>query len=159
MNTLKHLYSLFFILYFLTYIIQLHLAPWKKKYPSHILLPLTVNTDGAKVFKSSSYSLWLIQLYQGYLTPSERYKIDNVMIKSTSVQKKPCMREFFYPFLTIWGKSLMTMELVSYTLANDISSYHLCSIVVQISRQRLYFLKWIDIPGNTLVPSAIIRAN
>lgn len=72
----------------------------EKKYPSHILLPLTVNTDGAKVFKSSSYSLWLIQLYQGYLPPSERYKIENVMIVAVYFgTKKPCMREFFYPFL------------------------------------------------------------
>lgn len=72
----------------------------KKKYSSHILLPLIVNTDGVKVFKYSSYSLWLIQLYQGYLPPNKRYKPENVIIVSVYFgMKKPCMRDFFYPFL------------------------------------------------------------
>lgn len=72
----------------------------KKNHPSHISLPLIVNADGAKVFKSTSNSLWLIQLYQGYVPPNKRYKPENVMIVTVYFgEKKPQMNEFFYPFL------------------------------------------------------------
>lgn len=71
-----------------------------KKYPNAILLPLIINTDGVKVYRSQTKSLWLILFYQCYLKPSNRYKPSNVlMIASHFGNKKPDMKTFFYPFL------------------------------------------------------------
>lgn len=72
----------------------------QKAYPSSVILPLIVNTDGIKVFKSSSKSLWLIQMYQGYLPPSIRFIQNNVLILAAHFgEKKPRMMDFFYPIL------------------------------------------------------------
>lgn len=72
----------------------------QEKYPSYILLPLIVNTDGAKVYKSCSDSLWLIQAYQGYMPPNKRFTPSNILIIAARFGKsKPNMRDFFFPFL------------------------------------------------------------
>lgn len=72
----------------------------QEKYPSFILLPLIVNTDGAKVYNSCSNSLWLIQAYQGYIPPKKRFIPSNIMIIAARFGKsKPNMRDFFFPFL------------------------------------------------------------
>lgn len=72
----------------------------QEKYPLFILLPLIVNTDGAKVYRSCSDSLWLIQAYQGYMPPNKRFIPSNIMIIAARFGKnKPNMRDFFFPFL------------------------------------------------------------
>lgn len=72
----------------------------QKKYPNHKILPLVVNTDGVKFFKSSNDSLWLIQAYQSYLAPKNRYIPQNILIVGAHfAKKKPNMSEFFEPFL------------------------------------------------------------
>lgn len=68
-------------------------------YPNHVILPLIVNTDGVKVYRSTSNSLWLIQLYQGYIPPSKRYLMSNVLILAAHIGKTISMPDFFYPFL------------------------------------------------------------
>lgn len=71
----------------------------QEKYPSFILLPLIVNTDGAKVYKSCSDSLWLIQAYQGYMPPNKRFIPSNIMIIAARFGKsKPNMRDLFSIF-------------------------------------------------------------
>lgn len=72
----------------------------QKLYPNHIILPLIVNTDGVKVYRSSSNSLWLIQVYQGYIPPSKRFLMKNVLIVAAHIGKTYIsMSDFFYPFL------------------------------------------------------------
>lgn len=71
----------------------------QKKYPNHVILPLIVNTDGAKVYNSTSTSLWLIQIYQCYIRPSKRFSMTNVLIVAAHFGKKIPMTDFFYPFL------------------------------------------------------------
>lgn len=71
-----------------------------KQYPNSIILPLIVNTDGVKVFNSSTKSLWLIQLSQAYLPPKIRYVQANILIAAAHFgQKKIDMNEFFLPLL------------------------------------------------------------
>lgn len=71
-----------------------------KQYNSCILLPLIINTDGVKNFKHSKNSLWLIQIYQGFLPPSVRLKPQNVLLIAAHFgEKKLPMNDFFYPFL------------------------------------------------------------
>lgn len=70
-----------------------------EKYPSFILLPIIINTDGAKVYNSCSNSLWLIQAYQGYIPPNKRFRPSNIMIIAATIGKsKPNMPDFFYLF-------------------------------------------------------------
>lgn len=72
----------------------------KENYPGYIILPLIVNTDGAKVFNSNSKSLWMIQSLQGWLPPSIRFHPKNVLLCAARFgAKKPNMRDFFYPLL------------------------------------------------------------
>lgn len=72
----------------------------QKTYPNHIILPLVVNTDGVKFFKSSKDSLWLIQAYQSYLEPKNRYVPRTILIIGAHfATKKPNMSDFFEPFL------------------------------------------------------------
>lgn len=72
----------------------------RKKYQSSIILPLIINTDGAKLHKISTNSLWMLQCYQAYLPPHKRYMISNILIAAAHFgEKKPNMDEFFYSFL------------------------------------------------------------
>lgn len=72
----------------------------QKNHPKSILLPLVVNTDGVKVFKSAQKSLWLIQASQAFLPPSIRYWPKNALVIAAHFgQKKPKMKDFFYPLL------------------------------------------------------------
>lgn len=72
----------------------------QKKYGDLIVLPLIVNTDGVQVFKSTTKSLWLIQIGQGFLPPKMRYMPENILLAAAHFDyKKPDMKSFFYPFL------------------------------------------------------------
>lgn len=72
----------------------------QKKYPSSIILPLIINTDGVKVFNCSSDSLWMIQICQAFLPPAVRFIQTNVLIVAAHFgQCKPKMDDFFYPIL------------------------------------------------------------
>lgn len=72
----------------------------RKIYPSSIILPLIVNTDGAQLHRASKNSLWLIQCYQAFLPPAKRYNPANILIVAAHFgKKKPNMHEFFYEFL------------------------------------------------------------
>lgn len=71
------------------------------KYENDILLPLTVNTDGAAIYNSRSVSIWPIQICQNYLPPEVRFKNENLLLVGLHVGKKaPNMNTFFYPFFT-----------------------------------------------------------
>lgn len=72
----------------------------QKKFPTHIILPLVVNTDGAKVFKSNNHSLWMIQMYQCFIPPSVRFLPKNILVVAAHFgPKKPKMTDFFCPLL------------------------------------------------------------
>lgn len=72
----------------------------QKNWPNCILLPLTLNADGVKVYTSSSYSLWMLQLYQSYLPPNKRFLLKNILIVAAHIDKhKPKMNDFLYPLL------------------------------------------------------------
>lgn len=69
------------------------------QYPKSIILPLIVNTDGARVFNSSSKSLWMIQIIQAYLPPKIRYIQANILIVAAHFgENKIDMNEFFFHF-------------------------------------------------------------
>lgn len=71
----------------------------QKMFPKHLILPLIINTDGVKAYKSTSTSLWLIQVYQGYIQPSQRYLMKNILIIAAHFGKTIAMIDFFYPVL------------------------------------------------------------
>lgn len=52
----------------------------KSCYPDCFLLPLAVNTDGARVFNTTNKSMWPIQIYQNFLPPNVRYVPDNIIV-------------------------------------------------------------------------------
>lgn len=70
----------------------------QKKYPESIVLSLTINTDGAKIFNSTTKSVWPIQIYQNFLPPKIRFAPQNIVVVGLH-SGKPLMRDFFYPFL------------------------------------------------------------
>lgn len=72
-----------------------------RKKCSSIILPLIINTDGVKVFKSSTDSLWMIQICQSFLPPAIRFSHTNILIVAAHFGKtKPKMHDFFLPLLT-----------------------------------------------------------
>lgn len=52
----------------------------RENYPDSIVLSLSVNTDGARIYNSTNKSLWPIQLYQNFLRPKMRYVPDNIIV-------------------------------------------------------------------------------
>lgn len=69
----------------------------EKMKSSSILLPFTINLDGAQIF-SSSASLWPIQLLQNYLPPNIRFKPENIIIVGLYCsRKKPYMPTILLP--------------------------------------------------------------
>lgn len=103
----------------------------QKKYPNAILLPLILNTDGAKVFKSNQKSLWLIQAYQAYLPPSVRYFTQNILIVAAHFgAHKPDMTAFFYPLL----KELREITRIGgLCFENDKKKYEFMPIIIACS--------------------------
>lgn len=72
----------------------------QKKWPLSKILPLIINTDGVKVFRGSTDSLWLIQISQAFLPPEIRFIHTNILILAAHFGKtKPKMHDFFYPVL------------------------------------------------------------
>lgn len=69
------------------------------KYKDFFVLPLTVNTDGIKVFNSTSKSLWPIQVCLNFLSPKIRYIPENVLLVALHEGKPENITDFFYPFL------------------------------------------------------------
>lgn len=53
-----------------------------------IRLSLTMNADGGQCTKSTSKSMWLIQLYQNYLPPKLRFQRDNIILSTIHYEKK-----------------------------------------------------------------------
>lgn len=51
----------------------------KEQFPDFFILSLTVNTDGARIFKSSNQSFWPLQLQQNFLPPIIRYIPKNIL--------------------------------------------------------------------------------
>lgn len=52
----------------------------KAKCSEYILLPLTLNLDGGKIFSSSKSTLWPIQLVQNYLPPNMRFDHKHIIL-------------------------------------------------------------------------------
>lgn len=66
---------------------------------SDTLLPLTLNLDGAKIFRSSATTLWPIQLIQNYLPPNKRFHSKNILLVGLYCgQKKPHIPTIMLPF-------------------------------------------------------------
>lgn len=68
----------------------------KEKHSGYIILPLIVNTDGAKVFNSNQKSLWMMQCVQGWLPPSIRFYPMNVLICAAHFGGKKTKYERFF---------------------------------------------------------------
>lgn len=72
----------------------------KAKKFDHILLPLTLNLDGAKIFRSSTSTLWPIQLFQNYLPPHIRFLSRNVLLVGLYCgKKKPNISTIMLPLV------------------------------------------------------------
>lgn len=64
-----------------------------------IILPLTLNVDGGKIFNSSSCTLWPIQLLQLYLPPQIRYLTKNILVVGLyCAAEKPNLAAIMEPF-------------------------------------------------------------
>lgn len=71
------------------------------------ILPYTISVDGAKIFNSSKSSLWPIQLTQGYLPPSIRFRRENMLIVGLFCgDAKPDMSTIMLPF----AKEMRTLQ-------------------------------------------------
>lgn len=67
------------------------------KNPNVHTLSLTMNTDGANIYKSSKGSLWPVQLYANFLPPKYRYAPENIIVTTLYYgNKKPAMTSLFY---------------------------------------------------------------
>lgn len=70
-----------------------------EKSADKVLLPMTINLDGAKIFKSSTFSLWPIQVTLGFLPPNIRFLPENVLVVGLFCgEKKPDMYTIIAPF-------------------------------------------------------------
>lgn len=70
----------------------------KKFENSDRLLSFTINSDGAPIYKSSTVSMWPIQLYANFLPPDIRFKNENILLYMLYAgKKKPNLTELFYP--------------------------------------------------------------
>lgn len=70
----------------------------KKNNPFSHILSLTLNIDGAEIYKSAKNSLWPIQLYQNYLPPNLRFRPENILIVGLYFGKcKPDVFNLLYP--------------------------------------------------------------
>lgn len=52
----------------------------REKFPYAIILPLAINTDGARLFNSTNKSIWPIQIIQNFLPPKIRYTQQNIIV-------------------------------------------------------------------------------
>lgn len=70
----------------------------REKNPSDLyILSLTLNADGANIFKSSSDSLWPIQLYLNFLPPAVRFLPENIVVSTLYYgRKKPNMTDLLH---------------------------------------------------------------
>lgn len=65
--------------------------------PSLLVLALTLNVDGANIFKSSRDSLWPVQLVLNCLPPAIRYLPENIIISTLHYARtQPCMTDLLY---------------------------------------------------------------
>lgn len=70
---------------------------------------LTIFLDGANRYKSTTRSIWPIQLVQNLLPPSTRYHLDNIIIAGLYYSdKKPDCMEYFLPLVQELKKLLIT---------------------------------------------------
>lgn len=85
----------------------------KKKYPHVHVLSLSLNTDGANVFKSSKGSLWPVQLYANFLPPKLRYLKQNIILSTIYYgKKKPDIMTLFYALASEfdkWNENVITV--------------------------------------------------
>lgn len=71
------------------------------KTENEILLPLSINVDGAKIFNSSKSSLWPIQLIQHYLPEKVRFLRENILLVGLFCgPEKPDVSVIMEPFAT-----------------------------------------------------------
>lgn len=52
----------------------------KEKFPDSTILPMVVNTDGARLFNSGNKSIWPLQIIQNFLHPTIRYLPQNIFV-------------------------------------------------------------------------------
>lgn len=70
------------------------------KYKNAMVLSLAAFTDGIVMHKSSSRSVWVIQIAQNFLHPKIRYIPKNILVVGLHHGlKKPEMKDFFSPLL------------------------------------------------------------
>lgn len=58
----------------------IHFRKVREKYPDAIILSLSINTDGARVYNTTNKSLWPLQMYQNFLRPHKRYVPENIIV-------------------------------------------------------------------------------
>lgn len=75
------------------------------KLGEEILLPLSINVDGAKIFNSSKTTLWPIQVIQHYLPEKIRYLRENILIVGLYCgPEKPDVSVIMEPFAVEMNK-------------------------------------------------------
>lgn len=75
-----------------------------------------MNVDGENVSEKSKKSLWPIQLYQNYLPPDIRYKIENVIVSTLYLnEKKTDMAKLLLP-LALELKAMIQNGIMCFTL-------------------------------------------
>lgn len=66
----------------------------------HSIKTFVMNTDGARVFDSSTMSLWPVLLYQNFLPPRLRFIPENILVVALHYgESKPEMDDFLLPFI------------------------------------------------------------
>lgn len=85
-------------------------------------LSLTLNTDGAKVFQSSTKALWPMQLIQNYLHPRIRFLSTNIIVVGLWFgDGKPDVSTYFFPLIKELRKIHESGGFKIETLSSDIT--------------------------------------
>lgn len=63
------------------------------------ILSLSINTDGAAVYKSKNISIWPVQIILNFLPPDARYKLNNIIVTNLYFGNMPNMTHFLEPLL------------------------------------------------------------
>lgn len=108
-----------------------------------MLLTLTMNVDGANIFKSSNSSLWPVQFYLNFLPPALRYLPENIVVTTFYYGlKKPDMTTLL--LLTAKELDFYDESISLKTSESEILSFRLVVLIIAC-----------DLPARTAVQNFI----
>lgn len=129
--------------------------------PDSINLTMVMNTDGAKVYDSSTLSLWPLQLYLNFLPPRLRFIPNNMLVVGLYFgHGKPQPKKFFLPLVQEMWKSQssgFTIDMDKSILFKPFISNCSCDLPARASVQGLKQFNGRSSCGYCLHPGVAMR--